>query len=229
LYNIGELPITNRTTPSTRLLVLLGSLALWCAIASGQTAPPANATPPPAPANADSPKPAAGAPQAAQAAQPVDPKTYVIGIQDELKIEVFRETELTRNVTVRTDGKITMPLLNDIQAEGLTPERLQQHITEGLTGPLVNPTVTVSVITVNSKKYNIGGMVNHPGTYFLVTPIKIFDALNSAGGFRDFANTKDITIVRGTKRIKFNYNDFLKGKNTDQNIDLENGDTIYVK
>ena len=89
--------------------------------------------------------------------------------------------------------------------------------------------MTVTVLAVNSKKYNIGGMVNHPGTYFLVTPIRIFDALNAAGGFRDFANMKDITIVRGSKRISFNYNDFLKGKNTDGNIFLENGDTVYVK
>jgi len=204
---------------------LLG-LVLICGTVWGQTPPPSQAAGTPAPPNADSVKPSA---PSAETAQPVDPKTYIIGVQDELKIEVFREAELTRNVTVRTDGKITMPLLNDIQAEGLTPERLKQHITEGLTGAIVSPTVTVTVLGVNSKKYNIGGMVNHPGTYFLVTPIKIFDALNAAGGFRDFANTKDILIVRGDKRLHFNYNDFLKGKNTDQNIYLENGDTVNVK
>jgi polysaccharide biosynthesis/export protein len=210
---------------SHKSLTLLG-LVLLCGTVWGQTPPPTQTARTPTPTNADSVKPVAAS---AETAQPVDPKTYIIGVQDELKIEVFREAELTRNVTVRTDGKITMPLLNDIQAEGLTPERLKKQITDGLTGAIVSPTVTVTVLAVNSKKYNIGGMVNHPGTYFLVTPIKIFDALNAAGGFRDFANTKDILIVRGDKRLHFNYNDFLKGKNTDQNIYLENGDTVNVK
>jgi polysaccharide export outer membrane protein len=158
----------------------------------------------------------------------VDPKTYVIGVGDELKIEVFRETELTRNVIVRIDGKITMPLLNDLQAEGLTPERLQQQLTEGLTGPIASPTVTVSVIALNSKKYYINGMVNRPGSFFLTSPITIFDALNAAGGFQSFANLSNIVIIRGTKRIKFNYKDYLKGKNTNENIFLESGDTVYV-
>ncbi len=128
-----------------RILILIG-LLVFAGIVSGQPATPG--TQPPAPTVADTPKPTA-----AGTAQPVDPKTYVIGVGDELKIEVFRETELTRNVIVRIDGKITMPLLNDLQAEGLTPERLQQQLTEGLTGPIASPTVTVSVIALNSKKY----------------------------------------------------------------------------
>jgi polysaccharide export outer membrane protein len=205
---------------------MLGLLALSGVTIWGQASPPTQGTPTPVPPAAGAPKPASGS---TEIAQPVDPKTYVIGVQDELKIEVFREAELTRNVTVRTDGKITMPVLDDVQAEGLTPERLKQQITEGLKDSIVSPMVTVSVLAVNSKKYNIGGMVNHPGTYFLVTPIKIFDALNAAGGFRDFANETDITIVRGEKRLKFNYKDFLKGKEPEKNIYLENGDTIFVR
>ncbi len=117
-------------------------------------------TPPPGPTAADASKPVA-----AGTAQPVDPKTYVIGVGDELKIEVFREAELTRNVIVRIDGKITMPLLNDLQAEGLTPERLQQHLTEGLTGLIASLIVTVSVLALNSKKYYINGMMNLPGSF----------------------------------------------------------------
>jgi polysaccharide biosynthesis/export protein len=208
-------------------VVLLGLVGLSCAAVWGQAPPPRQGSPTPTPPVADAPKPTPAT--TGGTAQPVDPKTYVIGVQDELKIEVFREAELTRNVIVRTDGKITMPLLNDVQAEGLTPERLKKQLTDGLTGPIAAPEVTVTVLAVNSKKYNIGGMVNHPGTYFLVTPIKIFDALNAAGGFQPFANQKDILIVRGDKRLHFNYNDYLKGKNTDQNIFLENGDTVFVK
>jgi polysaccharide export outer membrane protein len=203
-------------------LTIPGAGTMW-----GQVTPSPQGPAGQAPPGVDPSKPVGAV--ATGTAQPVDPKTYLIGVQDELKIEVFSEPELTRNVTVRTDGKITIPTLDDIQAEGLTPERLKQHITEGLTGPIAKPLVTVSVLAVNSKKYNISGMVNHPGTYALVTPIRIFDALNAAGGFRDFANTSDITIVRGDKRLKFNYKDYLKGKNTDQNIYLENGDTINVR
>jgi polysaccharide export outer membrane protein len=209
-------------------MVLLGFLGLSCAMVWGQAPPPTQNAPTPTPPAADAPKPSVAG---GGTAQPVDPKTYIIGVQDELKIEVFRETELTRNVIVRTDGKITMPLLNDVQAEGLTPERLQKQLTDGLTGPIAAPVVTVTIVAVNSKKYNIGGLVNHPGTYFLVTPIRIFDALNAAGGFQPFANQKDILIVRGDTRLHFNYNDYLKGKNG-KNVDnffVETGDTIYVQ
>jgi len=199
-------------------------LAITCSTIWGQASPPKSVPPSVSPA-AD----AARSPGSGGTAQAVDPKTYIIGVQDELKIEVFREPELTRNVIVRTDGMITMPLLNDVKAEGLTPERLQKQLTDGLTGPIAAPTVTVTVLALNSKKYYINGMVNRPGPYFLVTPIRIFEALNAAGGFQPFANMSDILIVRKGDRLHFNYNDYLKGKNTDKNIFLETEDTIFVK
>jgi polysaccharide export outer membrane protein len=161
---------------------------------------------------------------------PVDTKTYLIGPEDVIYVSVFHEAEMTRAVSVRPDGKITLPLLGDVQAEGLTPERLGAQLKQALGSTyLNNPDVTITVVQVNSKRYTItGDGVARPGEYPLVLPTKVFDALSTVG-FRDFANKKNIIILRGTKRIKFNYNDVLKGKKLDQNIFLEPGDTIYVK
>jgi polysaccharide export outer membrane protein len=158
---------------------------------------------------------------------PVDPKTYVIGPEDVLHIQVFREQELTRAVGVRPDGKITMPLIGDMQAAGLTPERFSAQLKQALSTFINNPDVTVSVGQVNSKHYTLAGEVGRPGPVPLVLPTKVFDALSSAG-FKDFAKKNKIIIIRGTERIKFNYNDVLHGKHLETNILLEPGDTIYV-
>jgi polysaccharide export outer membrane protein len=158
----------------------------------------------------------------------VDPKTYVIGAQDILMIKVWRETDFTGTYTVRPDGKISMPLVGDVQAGGLTPERLGEQLKQALSNFINSPDVTVSLQAVGSKKFYITGEVSRPGEYTLATPTKVFDALSNAGGFRDFANKKKIIILRGAERIKFNYQDILKGKNLDQNILLENGDTVVV-
>jgi len=164
-------------------------------------------------------------------AQGVDPRSYLIGPDDVLKIEVFRDPDLSRLVNVRPDGKITLLLIGDLQAEGLTPERLTAQVKEAYSDKLVNPEVTISVMAVNSKSVVMTGKVNRTGKFPLVTPIRVFDALGLAGGFQDFANTKKITIVRGGQRLFFNYNDYVKGKKEalDQNIWLQNGDTILVK
>ena len=157
----------------------------------------------------------------------VDPKSYIIGAEDVLYINVFHEAEMTRAVSVRPDGKITMPLIGDLQAEGLTPERFAAQLKQALSTFMNNPDVQVSLAQVNSKRYTIAGEVLKPGPYPLTLPIKVFDALNAAG-FRDFANPSKIKIIRGSKRIPFNYKEVLKGKNLEQNIFLEPGDTIYV-
>jgi polysaccharide export outer membrane protein len=158
---------------------------------------------------------------------PVDPKTYVIGPEDILYVRVFREAELSGPVGVRPDGKITMPLIGDMQAAGLTPERFGAQLKQALGTFINNPDVTVSLGQVNSKRYTVAGEVMRPGPYPLVLATKVFDALSSVG-FRDFANKGKIVIIRGDKRIKFNYNDVLHGKHLEQNIFLEPGDTIYV-
>jgi len=164
-------------------------------------------------------------------AQPVDPKSYLIGPEDVLRIEVFRDNEMSRAVSVRPDGKITLPLVGDIQAEGLTPERLGAQVKEALGQFEKTPEVTVSVLAVNSKSFMVTGRVNKVGKWPLVTPIRVFDAIGLAGGFQDFADEKHVIILRGGDRLEFNYKDFVKGKKEalTQNVLLQNGDTIYVK
>jgi polysaccharide export outer membrane protein len=175
-------------------------------------------------------KTAAPAPAAAAATETgVDPKLFVIGAEDVLLIRVWREPELSGQVTVRPDGKITLQLLNEVQAAGLSPEKLAQNISEGLTAKYMNKAeVSVSVLHVNSRKYFIQGEVGRPGVYPLLVPTTILEALVHAGGFRDFANQKKITIMRKGERLHFNYKDVIKGKNASQNITLEPGDLIIV-
>lgn len=158
----------------------------------------------------------------------VDPHTYSIGTGDILFVKVWRETDFTGPYTVRPDGKITVPLVGDVQAAGLTPERLGEQLKQALGDYINNPDVSVSLQQINSKKFFITGEVMRPGEYTLTQPTRVFDALANASGFRDFANKKKIIIIRGAERIKFNYMDVLKGKDLDQNIFIENGDTIVV-
>ena len=158
----------------------------------------------------------------------VDPRTYVVGAEDVLFVRVWREPDFTASHLVRPDGKITLPLIGDVQAAGLTPERLADQIKQGLADFINKPDVDVSVQQVNSKKYFITGQVYRTGEFALVVPTRVFDALSNAGGFRDFANKKKIVIIRGTDRLKFNYNDILKGKALEQNVFLEPGDTVVV-
>jgi len=158
----------------------------------------------------------------------VDPHTYVVGAEDVLFIKVWREMDFTGSYIVRPDGKITIPLVGDLQASGLTPERLGTQLAQALADFINKPDVTVTVSQVNSKKYYITGQLFRTGEYPLVVPTRVFDALSNGGGFRDFANRKKIIIIRGAQRIKFNYDDIIKGKNLEQNIFLENGDTVVV-
>jgi len=158
----------------------------------------------------------------------VDPRTYVIGAEDILSIKVWREPDFSAPYGVRPDGKITLPLVGDLQAAGLTPQRLSDQLEQALSEYINKPDVTVTVQQVNSKKFFLTGEVYRPGEYPLVTPTRIFDALSNAGGFRDFANKKKIILIRGNERYRFNYQDVLKGRNLGQNIFLENGDTVVV-
>ena len=185
------------------------------------SAPPASSA---APGRGDAPS----APPKSDSSVAVDPKSYVIGAQDVLSIKVWREQDFTGLYTVRPDGKITIPLIGDVQASGLTPERLGDQLKQGLTNYINSPDVSVSLQSVGSKKFFITGEVNRPGEYILAVPTKVFDALSNSGGFRDFANKKKIIIIRGADRLRFNYQDILRGKNLEQNIFLENGDTVVV-
>ncbi len=169
--------------------------------------------------------------QASHVAATKDP-SYVIGAQDVLAIDVWKEKELTRTVEVRPDGKISLPLLNDIQASGLTPMQLAANITEGLKKFITDPQVTVMVTQINSQRVYILGEVTHPGAFPLLPGMNVLQALSSAGGFTMFANTKKIYVLRQQdgkqKKFAFNYKDVLSGKHTDQNIVLRAGDQIVV-
>ena len=202
--------------------VLLG---LACFPAWGQAAKNA----PPIPEVVDATRVATQPPE--PGTQPVDPKTYQIGPEDVLHIEVFRDADLTRTVNVRPDGKITLPLVDDVQAEGLTPERLGAQIKEALSQFMNSPQVTISVLAVNSKSFMVSGRVNRTGRWPLITPLRVADAIGLAGGFQEFADDKHVVIMRGSNRLIFNYRDYVKGKKEalDQNIWLQNGDTVVVK
>ncbi len=113
----------------------------------------------------------------------------------------------------------------------MTPNQLRDHIKEAYgSTELINPLVDVTVTQVNSQRYTVSGEIGRPGPYPLTSPTHVFDALNNAGGFKDFANKKGVIIIRGTQRLKFNYEEYLKnpGKNPDKNVLLQNGDTVIV-
>lgn len=153
---------------------------------------------------------------------------YVIGAEDVLNVSVWHEAELSRPVIVRPDGKITLPLVGEITAAGLTLPQLTEIITAGLKKFIISPEVTVSVQAVNSKKFYIQGEVLRPGAYPLVVPTTVMEGLANAGGFRDFANLRKISILRGTERLRFNYKEVRSGKHLEQNILLQPGDQIIV-
>jgi polysaccharide export outer membrane protein len=162
-------------------------------------------------------------------AAPVDPKTYIIGPGDVIAIQVWKEPEFSRPVQVRPDGKFSMPLIGEIVGAGMTPEQLSVTLTEKLGALLLKPEVMVSLQQVESKKFYITGEVNRPGAYALIMPVTVLEALINAGGLREYANQKNIVIMRGTERLKFNFNEVIKGKKMDQNIRLQSGDYIIVK
>ncbi len=161
-----------------------------------------------------------------------DSQQYIIGPTDILEIQVWREPALSRTVPVRPDGKITLPLLDDVQAAGLTPLELKTKLETRLAKFINNPKVSVSVQEINSKKIYVVGQVNTPGEYPLRHNMTVMQALSLAGGLAEWADAKNIVIIRKEKgkqkRIKFNYKKVLKGKDLDKNIFLRPGDTIIV-
>ncbi len=160
----------------------------------------------------------------------VDNDTYILGADDVIAVQVWREVDLSGPHTIRPDGKITMPLIKEVQAAGLTPNKVAEAITAALSKFVNSPDVAVSVEAVRSRRYFVDGEgINRPGAYPLATPTTVFEAITLAGGFREFANKKHILILRGDKRLRFNWNEVLKGKNLSQNINLENSDRVMVQ
>ena len=184
----------------------------------------------PSPAqNGNGAKPPAGVTIPAGVTTPPD---YVIGPDDVLAVVFWRDKDMSTDVSVRPDGKISLPLLNDVQASGLTPEQLRVRLTEAASKLFEDPTVAIVVKQINSRKVFITGQVGKPGPYPLAGPTTVLQLIAIAGGLQEFADSKNIVIMRreGGKQValKFNYKDVLKRKNLAQNIELKPGDTIIV-
>jgi polysaccharide biosynthesis/export protein len=156
---------------------------------------------------------------------------YVIGPEDALHIAVWREADLTASLPVRPDGKISLPLLDDVQASGLTPKQLADSITEKLKKYIADPRVTVVVTAINSKRIFINGEVLHPGPMPMLPSMTVLQALSSAG-LNQFAKIKGIYVLRmqngKQQKLPVNYKKLLKGEQIEQNYLLQPGDTIVV-
>jgi polysaccharide export outer membrane protein len=161
-----------------------------------------------------------------------DDPNYSIAPEDVLTIDVWKEPEISRTVPVRRDGKISLPLLNDLQAAGLTPTQLGSEIVEKLRATIVHPQVTVIVAQMSSLRIYILGQVTRAGAYPLVPDMTVMQALSIAGGFTPYANLKKIYVMRsenGVSRIfPMNYKEVINGRKPQQNISLNPGDTIVV-
>jgi len=201
---------------SSRVRLSLSCLLLFSSFASAQ--------------ETSAPKPDATAKPAASVLA-VGPD-YKIGPQDVLRIDVWKEPDISRTIPVRPDGKISLPLLNDVQASGLTAMELAASLKDSLSKYLTNPQVTVTVQEINSRRVYITGEVNHPGTFPLLPNMTVLQALSSAGGFTQFARLKNIYVLRSEsgKQVKhpFNYKEVVKGNQPEQDIVLLPGDVIVV-
>lgn len=158
--------------------------------------------------------------------------SYLIGAQDVLDISVWKEPEISRTVPVRPDGKISLPLLNDVQASGLTPMQLASMIATKLRKYITDPQVTVIVTETSSQRVYILGEVVRAGAYPLLPNMTVLQALSSAGGFTQFANAKKIYVLRNESgrqmKIPFDYKEVISGHRPEQNVGLKSGDTIIV-
>ena len=158
--------------------------------------------------------------------------TYVIGSADQIRVSVWKNPELSVDVPVRPDGKISVPLLDDVQAAGLTAKELKEVITTELTEYVANPDVTVIVLQTGSKRVSVVGEVVRPGPVGMASELRVLDALSVAGGFAPFADRGDIRVFRivdGVEReYRFDYDAFIAGRAPGTNIILHPGDTIVV-
>ena len=161
------------------------------------------------------------------------PKGYVIGPEDVLSVVVWREKDLSGDVVVRPDGKISLPLLNDVQAAGYTPEQLAEIVEKAAIKYVTDSDTTVIVKQINSRKVFVLGEVGKPGAFPLTSEMNVLQLIASVGGLAEFADKKNVMILRiengKERRFKFNYNEVIEGKNLQQNIMLQPGDTVLVR
>src|SRR6185437_13922372 len=159
--------------------------------------------------------------------------SFIIGPDDILAVSVWKEPEISRSIPVRSDGKITLPLVGELQAGGQTPRQLQMAIATRLQNYISEPEFTVMVQEVRSQRFNVLGQVAKPGSYLVSNSARVLDAIAVAGGFRDFAKKKSIYVLRQNangqqSRLPFNYAEVVKGKKPEQNVELKPHDTVVV-
>ena len=218
-------------------LAFVGTLVCVISIACelpafAQAPPPATQQPPAAPVAPPPQKPATPAPAVTSAPDLVIPRNYVIGTDDLLAVVYWRDKEMSTDARVRPDGRISLPLINEVMAAGLTPEELQKKITEESKRFMEDASITVVVREILSLRVFITGEVNKPGPYPITSTTTVMQLISMAGGLREYANAKNIMIMRkeGEKQtsFKFNYKEVAAGKNLKQNVDLKPGDTVVV-
>lgn len=205
--------------PCVRLAPCLVLIAIFTSLAVAQDTSAPSAPPKQTPA--------------AAAAAGVRPESYVIGAEDTLSIYVWKEPDMSKMVPVRPDGMISLPLVGEVKAVGYTPVQLESVLAESMKKYISDPQVTVVVEKVASLNFNIVGEVMKPGYYPLTRRLTVLDAVSLAGGFKDFAKTKKIYVLRTAadgkqERLPFNYKQVIKGENPQQNIELQPRDTIVV-
>jgi len=161
-----------------------------------------------------------------------DDPAYVVGAEDVLSVNVWKEVELSVVIPVRPDGKISLPLINDIQAAGHSPMELASEITARLKQFVADPRVTVTVTQINSRRFYILGEINRPGAFPLLPNMTVLQAISTAGGFTQYANTSKIYVLRNEngRQIKFpfNYKNVINGQRVEQNLEMKPGDTLVV-
>lgn len=189
-----------------------------CGVSHAQSVPAAAAQPP--------------QPPAASQEGVAPPADYVIGPEDQLSIVFYRDKDMSADVVVRPDGMISLPLINEVKASGLTPEQLRQRLMTEAKRFIQDPNATVVVRQINSRKVFITGAVEKPGTYPLIGPTTVLQLIATAGGVKEYADTKKIVIIRSENgaqvTFNFNYKDVVSQKNMKQNIELRPGDTVIV-
>jgi polysaccharide biosynthesis/export protein len=248
-----------RSVRAKRLAPVVVAIALatpaWAQSSAQQPAqqPPAPQPPPSQPATAPQPQTTAPAtpaqtgakPPAVQAPAPPGaqsqtvptagiqpPAGYIIGARDVLSVIFWRDKDMSADVAVRPDGMISLPLINEVKAEGLTPDQLRDQVAQRAARYIADPTVSIVVREINSRQVFITGEVNKPGAYSLMMPTSVMQLISLAGGLREYAKSKDIVILRmeagKQTAIPFNYKDVMNRKKLTQNILLQPGDTVIV-
>jgi polysaccharide export outer membrane protein len=230
------LKFTRTLSLSAAFSIILSVPSAFAQAQGTPTNPPAGTTAAPrpaAPAPAQTPaRPAVPTPPPNLPAGVELPPGYVIGTDDVLSVIYWREKDMSSDVVVRPDGKISLPLLNEVDAAGITPAQLRDKVEELSKRFVEEPSVSIIVKAINSRKVFITGMINKPGPYPITGPMTVIQLIATAGGVQEYANSSKIVILRyekgQAKTFRFNYNDVVNQKNLAQNIELKPGDSVMV-